>query len=69
MATFSEVDYSSIELNGKTYRLPVHLYSELANRGWARTFDASYTNCRLFQATVTIHDPGVIDPHDPQDPQ
>lgn len=62
MATFSVIDYKPVQIGGNTFRLPVHLYSELADHDHARTFEAYYTGCRLFKATVTIHDPNSVDP-------
>jgi hypothetical protein len=52
--SFSSVDYAPVVLDGKTYRLPSHLYAEIAEGDWLRTFDAHYDSCKLFQATVTI---------------
>jgi hypothetical protein len=43
-----------VTLNGETYRLSSHLVSERQNGPFLDRFETSYTNCRLFAATVTI---------------
>ena len=64
--SFSSVDYAPVVLNGKTYRLPSHLYAEIAEGDWLRTFDAHYDSCKLFHATVTIDPAGSKPIEDPK---
>lgn len=54
LTTFSSIDYAPVQLGGKEYRMPVHLYAEQDDGNLLKTFDAHYTNCKLFKGTATI---------------
>lgn len=54
LTTLSSEDYGPVELDGREFRLPVHLYAETRVGEVLRTFDATYSECRLFKVSVTI---------------
>jgi hypothetical protein len=54
LAPFAAIDFAAIDLNGHTFRLSSHMFSELSQGRTRVTFDATYTDCRLFTTTVTI---------------
>lgn len=51
---YAAVDMVPVTLNGVTYPLSSHLVSQRPNGRSLDRFESSYTNCRLFTATVTI---------------
>ncbi len=51
---FAALDLTPLTLNGVTYLMTRHLYAEQTNGGSIDRFEATYTDCRLFSATVTI---------------
>lgn len=61
LTTLTSEDYGPVELDGKEFRLPVHLYAEIRDGKMLRTFEAKYSECRLFKVSVTIK-PGDSDP-------
>jgi hypothetical protein len=61
MTTLTAEDYGSVVLDGKEFRLPVHLYAEVKDGDRERTFTATYSNCRLFKVSATIR-PGDTTP-------
>jgi hypothetical protein len=54
VATFAAVDLAPVDLNGHTYQLSRHIVAEMPIIGATGHFEATYTNCHLFTATVTI---------------
>ena len=54
IAPFASIDFGEVELGGKTFRLSRHMLSESWQGRFTLRFDATYTDCRLFTATVTI---------------
>ena len=54
LTTLTSEDYGPVELDGKEFRLPVHLYAEIRDGKLLRTFEAKYSECRLFKVSVTI---------------
>jgi hypothetical protein len=58
---FAALDLTPLTLNGVTYPMTRHLYAEEPNGGSIDRFEAEYTDCRLFTATVTIG-PATIPP-------
>jgi len=61
MTTLTQEDYGPVVLDGKEFRLPVHLYAEVKDGDRERTFTATYSNCRLFKVSATIR-PGDTAP-------
>ncbi len=61
MTTLTSEDYGPVVLDGKEFRLPVHLYAEVKDGDRERTFTATYSNCRLFKVSATIR-PGDTTP-------
>jgi hypothetical protein len=64
LAIFASVDLLPVELNGKTYPLSSKMVAELPNGKQTGRFEATYTNCTLFKATIKIV-PGSTAPPDP----
>ncbi len=61
MTTLTVEDYGPVPLDGKEFRLPIHLYAEVKDGDHERTFTATYSNCRLFKVSATIR-PGDTTP-------
>ena len=61
MTTLTSEDYGLIVLDGKGFRLPVHLHAEVKDGDRERSFTATYSNCRLFKVSATIR-PGDTTP-------
>jgi hypothetical protein len=68
LTPFVAIDFAPVELNGKTYRLSQHVVSELYEDDDTRRFEATYSGCRLFTATVTILPPTQVVPDGAQPP-
>ncbi len=65
LAPFAAIDLAPVTLNGKTYRLSTHVTSDSLRGGMRGHFEASYTGCKLFHASITIQSvegavPGVV---------
>lgn len=60
LAPFAAFDFADIHLSGRTYRLAHHMQAEVAQNGSVGRFDATYTDCHLFTATVTIGPPTEV---------
>ena len=60
MTTLTKVDYGTVVLGGKEYRLPVKMYAEIRAGNLVKTFEAKYSGCELFKVSVTVK--GVEDP-------
>jgi hypothetical protein len=58
------LDFTPLALNGVTYLMTRHLYAEEPNGGSIDRFEAEYSDCKLFSATVTIG-PAVEAPQTP----
>jgi hypothetical protein len=54
LAPFAAFDFANVDLSGRTYRLSHHLLSEIPTGKDTGRFDATYTDCHLFTATVTL---------------
>ena len=54
MTTLTKVDYGTVELGGKDYRLPVKMYAEIRAGSLVKTFEAKYSGCELFKVSVTV---------------
>jgi hypothetical protein len=54
LAPFASIDFAAVDLNGRTFRLSRHMLSELTQGRSTARFDVTYTDCRLYTATVTI---------------
>ena len=61
MTTLTSEDYGPVVLDGKEFRLPVHLYAEVKDGDRERTFTATYSNCRLFKVSAIVR-PGDTTP-------
>jgi len=56
MTTLTKVDYGTVELGGKEYRMPVKMYAEIKAGSVVKTFEARYSGCELFKVSVTVKD-------------
>jgi len=65
---FAALELTPLTLNGVTYPMTRHLYAEEPNNGSIDRFEAEYTDCKLFTATVTIG-PAVEAPDTPAPPK
>lgn len=55
LASFASIDLAPVDLNGRTYQLSHHMVAEMPLSGGATgRFDATYTHCHQFAATVTL---------------
>jgi|GEM_PF-1794093 len=54
-APFASIDFAPVPLNGVAYPLSRHIVAELSGAGSTGRFEAQYSACKLFTATVTIH--------------
>ncbi len=54
LATFAAVDFAALNLNGSTYRIPAHILGMREMGQDLNYFDAHYTSCKKFDATVRI---------------
>jgi hypothetical protein len=71
LTPFAAIDLVPIILNGRTYQLSHHMVAEMpldTDKVTGR-FEATYTNCHLFTATVTLGPATEIPPADTQKPQ
>jgi len=68
LADFAAFDFADINLNGHTFRLSRHLTADVNEGRTTGHFEATYTNCHLFSATVTIG-PATEMPPDNSKPQ
>lgn len=69
LVMFAAVDLTPVELNGKVYQLSSKMVAEVPKGDYMEHFEAAYTDCRLFKATITIR-PGsnVLPDDDPKTP-
>jgi hypothetical protein len=63
LTPFAAIDFAPIEMNGRTYWLSRHMVAETPLGRNSAYFDATYSECHQFTATVTI---GPASP-EPQD--
>ena len=54
LATYASVTFAPVTMGEKTYRLSRKMIAEMPEGKSVGRFDATYANCRLFKATVTI---------------
>jgi hypothetical protein len=54
LSPYAAIDVAPVTLNGITYQLSRHLVSERPNGKSVDRFDADYTDCRLYTASITI---------------
>jgi hypothetical protein len=66
---YAAIDLISTELNGHTYQLSHHMVAERPIGDATYHFEATYSNYKLFAATVTIGPATVIPPDDPPAPK
>jgi len=57
LAPFASIDFGTVELDGKTFRLSRHLFSESVQGRFALRFETTYSECRRFTVTVKIGPP------------
>jgi hypothetical protein len=65
IASFAAIDLAPVELNGKAYLLSQHIIATQPLADGEGHFDATYSNCRLFTATVTIGPATEVSPQPP----
>jgi hypothetical protein len=53
-AAFATIDFTNVTLDGHTYRLSNHLLAQMPAGPFTGRFEASYTDCHLYKATVTF---------------
>lgn len=68
LATYASVDLAPVGLNGTTYQLSQHLVAEMPLHDATGHFEATYTHCHLFTATVTVGPATEIPPADSTNP-
>jgi hypothetical protein len=69
LAPFAAVDFAPVELSDRTYRLARHVVSEIHNGDVTRRFEATYSGCKLYTASVTILPPTQVVPDDAAPPR
>jgi hypothetical protein len=69
LTPFAAIDFAPVELNGHLYRLSHHIVTEYARGDNTGRFEATYSNCQLFTASVTILPPTQVVPDNTQPPQ
>jgi hypothetical protein len=69
LATFASIDLAPVDLNGHTYQLSHHMVAEMPITGATGHFEATYTNCHLFTATVTLGPSTEVPPDTTPKPQ
>jgi hypothetical protein len=68
LAPFATIDFAAVDLNGRTFRLSSHMSAELSQGHSTARFEVTYSGCRLYTATVTIHPANEV-PGDAQQPR
>ena len=68
LATFASVDLAPVPLGGTTYLLSHHMVADMPLHDATGHFEATYANCHLFTATVTLG-PATEVPPDAAKPQ
>jgi hypothetical protein len=68
LVDFNTVDFVSVDLGGRSYPLSAKMTADVREDGEVRHFEAVYSGCHLYKATVTIL-PGVtpVDGPPPED--
>ena len=69
LATFAAIDFAPVELGGNTYRLSHHMVAEMPLHDATGHFEATYTHCHLFTATVTLGPATEVPPERSKSPQ
>jgi len=54
LAPFASIDFAPVVLDERIFRLSSHMISDLAEGHFKMHFDVTYSDCRLFTATVKI---------------
>ena len=62
LATFASIDLAPVDLNGRMYQLSHHLVAEMPLSGATGRFDATYSNCHRFTASVTLGSSAEVPP-------
>ena len=68
-ANFAAFDFANVDLDGRIYRLSHHLLAEIPQGRTIGRFEATYTGCHLYTATVTIGPATQVPPTDTSKPQ
>lgn len=69
LAPYAAIDLAPVELNGHSYQLARHIVSETYHEDITGHFEATYSNCQLYTASVTILPPTQIVPDTSQPTQ
>ena len=69
LAPFAAIDLTPVSLNGRVYQLSHHMVATQPLDNAMGHFEATYTNCHLFTATVTIGPATEVPTGDPLQPQ
>ena len=65
LAPSAAIDFSPVILDGKTFWLSSHMVSDMLQGNFAMHFDVTYSDCRLFTATVKIGPATQVSPSGP----
>jgi len=68
LVQFAAVDLMPVELNGKTYQLSSKMVAEVPKGDYTEHFEATYSTCHLFKATITIRPGSNVVPDEPEKP-
>ena len=69
LATFASVDLAPVQLGGTTYQLSQHMVADMPLHDATGHFEATYANCHLFTATVTLGPATEVPPDATANPQ
>jgi hypothetical protein len=69
LTPFAAIDLAPVELNGHTYQLARHIVSRTYHTDFTGHFEATYSNCQLYTASVTILPGAQVVPDTSQRPQ
>jgi hypothetical protein len=68
LVPFAAIDFAAVELNGRSYRLSHRMVAETPRDRSGKTvdrFEATYSGCRLYTATVTLGPASEVPPEGP----
>jgi hypothetical protein len=69
LVTFAAIDITPVTLNGHIYPLSHHMIADMPLSNAMGHFEATYNNCHLFTATVTLGPATEVPPASPPQPQ
>jgi hypothetical protein len=69
LTPFASIDFAPVELNGHIFRLTRRIVAEYTHGDNTGHFEATYSNCQLFTASVTLLPPTQVVPDSTPPPQ